>query len=73
MSFGAFSRTRVLRAKSGITTSVEKWWSKQRPAEGEVRDCCCCCWILVDIAFEYCTKQVTSIVHDSIILYTELS
>ena len=64
MSFGAFARTRVLRAKSGITTSVEKWWSKQRPAEGEVRDSSC--WIQVDIAFEYCMKQVISIVHNSI-------
>lgn len=37
MSFGAIARTRILRAKAGTTMSVDKWWKKQRPAEGEVR------------------------------------
>ena len=37
MSFGAFARTRVLRLKDGTTMAVEKWWKKQRAAEGEVR------------------------------------
>ena len=37
MSFGAICRTRMLRAKAGVPMSVEKWWKKQRLAEGEVR------------------------------------
>ena len=37
MSFRAFSRTRILRAKAGIEVGVERWWAKQRAAEGEVR------------------------------------
>ena len=37
MSFGAIARTRILRAKAGTTMAVDKWWKKQRPAEGEVR------------------------------------
>lgn len=37
MSFGAFSRTRILRLKDGTTMAVEKWWKKQRPVAGEVR------------------------------------
>jgi hypothetical protein len=39
MSFGAIARTRILRAKAGSTMAVDKWWKKQRPAEGEVRNC----------------------------------
>ena len=48
MSFGAIARTRILRAKAGTTMAVDKWWKKQRPAEGEVRTSnrsCSCSWI----------------------------
>lgn len=37
MSFGALSRTRILRLKDGTSMAVDKWWKKQRPAAGEVR------------------------------------
>jgi hypothetical protein len=47
MSFGAIARTRILRAKAGTTMAVDKWWKKQRPAEGEVCKVCTVCLCLL--------------------------
>jgi hypothetical protein len=37
MSFGAFARTRILREKAGVHSSMKNWWKKMVPVEGEVR------------------------------------
>ena len=40
----AFSRTRVLKGpgRSDVDIAMSKWWTKKRPAEGQVRRPLCC-------------------------------